>query len=92
MSLYECTRAVFGREIEEGWRRFSKKAWRHLGDTGIPAGGGKTLHAFLGEWVQRDGTLRKDTVVADPVSNRGLDPIRLPPEAKDRFNAWLETL
>ena len=92
LNLYECTRAVLGRQITEGWRRFSKKGWRHLGDTGVPASGDRTYHAFRRDWVQSDGEQRTDEIIVNPASNMGLDPIRLEPETREQYLAWLESI
>ncbi len=88
MTLYECTKAVFGEPVVEGWRRFKRPVWRYLGNTKIQSSGGRSLHAFVGEWVQNDGKARKDLVVVEEGSTRATSPERLGQHLQHQVEAW----
>ena len=88
MTLYDCTKAVFGEPVVEGWRRFKKPVWRYLGNTKIQSPGGRPLHAFVGEWVQNDGKERTALVVVEEGSIRATDPDRLGQDLQHLVEAW----
>ena len=90
MTLYECTKAVFGEPVAEDWRRFKKPVWRYLGNTKIQSSGGRHLHAFVGEWVQNDGTARSDLIVVEEGSTRATSSERLGQHLQHQVEAWFK--
>lgn len=65
-SLAESVEDVFGERIDGKWRRFRRKKWRHIGDTGIMAASGQaTYHAFSADFQGTDGMPYTLDVVVD---------------------------
>lgn len=81
---------VHGEPIDGKYRRYRRNAWRHQGDTGVPASRSGTLHAYEAEFTDKYGDHYVFNVVVDFPTRQIIPVEQLGPEARTQVEAWLQ--
>ena len=90
MSLADAIEAVLGERIEGDWKRYRRRKWTFLGNSGIPTPSGRdSYHLFKANFLDSD-KIPYDLTVAVDFPLRSIKPIdRLPDRDQVLIQQWL---
>jgi len=89
LSLADASRAAQGTAVEGRYRRYRRRRWRHLGDTGVSGSGRQTLHAYAAPMPGSDGPDYIFNVVVD-IASQSITPVdELEPAQRAEVVIWL---
>lgn len=81
---------VHGEAIEGRYRRYRRRKWRHVGDTGVQATGDSTLHAYSAPMRSTEGDDYVFTVVVDFPAREIIPLGHLDAQRAKLVGAWIQ--
>lgn len=89
LSLSDAIYLAQGTAMEGRYRRYRRRKWRHLGDTGVSGAGGFSLHAYGAHMTSSGGPDYFFNVVVDLVSETITPTEDLEPDQRAAVLKWL---